>query len=101
METNMSKNQHFTDLAEAVESLKDSGYVDLSEKRGPHILDVVKRTSIEQVHAFQDGTDPGYESTLYQLHDDEGNTFFIITSFGMYQDRDKSGWVDILERNRP
>lgn len=97
----MNNRQPYSDMADAIESLKEVGFTDLTEKRGPRILDIVNSSTIEDVHTFQEGTDPGYESTLYQLHDGENNKYFIALSFGMYLDPEKSDWVDILERKRP
>lgn len=97
----MSKNYHFSDLADAVETLKEDGFTDLTEKEDAQIVDIVNSATVEEVHTFQEGTDPGYESTLHQLHDQDDNTYFIVLSFGMYQDHDKADWVDILERKRP
>lgn len=97
----MSKDYHFSDLADAVETLREDGFNDLSEKSDAELLDIANNSSVEMVHSFQQGTDPGYESTLYQLNGQDGNLYFIVVSFGMYQDRDNSDWLDILERKRP
>ncbi|MFU8861090.1 MAG: hypothetical protein ACNA8K_11775 [Cyclonatronaceae bacterium] len=93
----------YTDLAEAVEDLKKKGYENLFEPDGDVLysskLDLrveVKNIEITGTWQFDQGTDPGDESTLYALETKDGVKGYIITSFGAHVDPKKARLIDQL-----
>lgn len=93
----------YTDLADAVESLKEQGYT--------HIFgleeDCIKCISLEkeftpgeltvvESHFFDQGTDPGSESSVHAITSESGVKGLLIVSFGMYVNRAKTTLIDQL-----
>ena len=97
----------YNDLADAVESLKEEGFVhqfeahenhfscdELGHNFDPEDLKIVESYTEDQ------GTDPGSESTLYALESNSGVKGLLIISFGMYSDPNKAKLIDrLLEEN--
>lgn len=97
----------YKDLAEAVESLKDKGFDHTYELGNNCItckeLDVeyeVNDLRIMETHSFDQGTDPGSESTVYAIESGEGVKGTLIMSYGMYVDRDKAKLIDRLLKSK-
>jgi hypothetical protein len=97
----------YADLAEAVEDLKSKGYENLFEPDGDAFrctrLDMresAENISIVETWFFEQGTDPGDESTIYALTTKNGVKGYIILSFGMHIDRDKAALIDKLLKNQ-
>jgi len=95
----------YNDLAEAVEDLKEKGIRDLSteEKIGKDIQSgkvppQLKNMKIIETFRFEEGTDPGSESTLYLLELPDKSKGFIILSFGMYKDPEKAAFIEELNK---
>lgn len=93
----------YKDLAEATETLNEKGFDHTFElgdncitckqvdaEYGPEDLSIV------ETHSFDQGTDPGSESTIYAIESDEGLKGTLIISYGMYVDPDKAKLVDRL-----
>lgn len=91
----------YTDLADAVESLKEQGYT--------HVFgleeDCIKCNSLEaeftpeelsvvESHFFDQGTDPGSESSVHAITTESGVKGLLIVSYGMYVDRAKTEIID-------
>ncbi|MFD2532582.1 hypothetical protein [Gracilimonas halophila] len=93
----------YNDLADAVESLKDKGF-DHTYELGDNCitckeLDVEYSTdnlTIVETHSFDQGTDPGSESSVYAIKSDNGVKGTLIMSYGMYVDPDKAKLIDRL-----
>ncbi|WP_069132965.1 hypothetical protein [Rhodohalobacter halophilus] len=96
----------YTDLADAVESLKEQGYT--------HVFgleeDCIKCNSLEtefnpdeltivESHFFDQGTDPGSESSVHAITTESGVKGLLIVSYGMYVDRAKAAIIDQLIKN--
>lgn len=94
-------NTMYLDLAEAVESLKEQGYTyvfgleedcitcdPLEKDFTPEELSVVES------HSFDQGTDPGSESSVHAITTASGVKGLLILSYGMYVDRAKTALVD-------
>lgn len=93
----------YTDLAEAVEDLKKKGYENLFEPDGDvfftsklGLREEVQNIKISGTWQFDQGTDPGDESTLYALETKGGVKGYIITSYGAHVDPEKARLVDRL-----
>lgn len=93
----------YTDLADAVESLKEQGYThvfgldedcikcnSLEKEFTPNELNVVES------HFFNQGTDPGNESSVHAISAESGVKGLLIVSYGMYVDRAKAEIIDRL-----
>jgi hypothetical protein len=93
----------YTDLADAVESLKEQGYIhvfgleedciicnSLKKEFTPDELTVVES------HFFDQGTDPGSESSVHAITSESGVKGLLIVSYGMYVDRAKAALIDRL-----
>jgi hypothetical protein len=93
----------YTDLADAVESLKEQGYTyifgleedcikcnSLETEYSPDELTVVES------HFFDQGTDPGNESSVHAITAESGVKGLLIVSYGMYVDRAKAALIDRL-----
>ncbi|MEX0722490.1 MAG: hypothetical protein WD053_01365 [Gracilimonas sp.] len=97
----------YNDLADAVESLKDKGF-DHTYELGDNCitckeLDVeysVDDLKIVETHSFDQGTDPGSESTVYAIESKKGVKGTLIMSYGMYVDRDKAKLIDCLLKDQ-
>ncbi|MEX2478277.1 MAG: hypothetical protein WD357_07560 [Gracilimonas sp.] len=97
----------YNDLADAVESLKDKGF-DHTYELGDNCitckeLDVeysVDDLKIVETHSFDQGTDPGSESTVYAIESKKGVKGTLIMSYGMYVDRDKAKLIDRLLKDQ-
>jgi hypothetical protein len=97
----------YNDLADAVESLKDKGFDHTYELGNNCItckeLDVEYSTDdlkIVETHSFNQGTDPGSESTVYAIESNTGVKGTLIMSYGMYVDREKAKLIDILLKDQ-
>jgi hypothetical protein len=95
----------YTDLAHAVEDLESKGISNLSNDeefgediRTGRIPEQIKRMKIIETHRFESGTDPGDESTLYILELPDSSRGYLILSFGMYRDPDKSALIEELRK---
>ena len=93
----------YTDLAEATEALQQKGFDHTFELGNKHIsckeLDTQffpDDLKILETHAFDQGTDPGSESTMYAIESDSGVKGTLIISYGKYVDRDKAKVIDKL-----
>jgi hypothetical protein len=93
----------YTDLAEAVEELKMKGYKNLFEPDGDafycsklDLREEVPNMKIVETWQFDQGTDPGDESTIYALETKDGVKGYIITSFGTHIDPRKASLIDRL-----
>lgn len=97
----------YTDLADAVESLKEQGYTytfgleedciicnPLEKEFTPDELTVVES------HFFEQGTDPGSESSVHAITSESGIKGLLIVSYGMYVNRAKGALIDRLIKNR-
>lgn len=97
----------YNDLADAIESLKDKGF-DHTYELGDNCitckeLDVeysVDDLKIVETHSFDQGTDPGSESTVYAIESKKGVKGTLIMSYGMYVDRDKAKLIDRLLKDQ-
>lgn len=93
----------YNDMADAVESLKEKGYVHsfklgknhLSCDELGHTFDASDLT-ITESYTFDQGTDPGSESTVYAIESQSGIKGTLIMSFGMYSDPEKAKLIDRL-----
>jgi hypothetical protein len=95
----------YNDLADAVEGLKEQGYLNLSDDetfgkdiRKGKVPPEIRDTTIVETYRFDEGTDPGDESTLYVLERPDGSKGFLVLSFGMYRDPKKSALIDELHK---
>lgn len=97
----------YKDLADAIESLRDNGY-DHTYELGDNCitckeLDVEYSTEdlkIVETHSFDQGTDPGSESTVYAIESNKGVKGTLIISYGMYVDREKAKLIDRLLKDQ-
>ncbi|HET8866505.1 MAG TPA: hypothetical protein VFM80_12485 [Gracilimonas sp.] len=97
----------YKDLADAIESLKDKGFDHTYELGNNCItckeLDVeytVDDLKIVETHSFDQGTDPGSESTVYAIESKKGVKGTLIMSYGMYVDREKAKLIDRLLKDQ-
>jgi len=95
----------YRDLAEAVENFKDKGYCNLYEDQNFRKLagsekmpDYINKMKIKEVYHFDEGTDPGDESTLYLLQQPDQTNCYMVLSYGMYKDPEKANLVDALKK---
>lgn len=93
----------YRDLADAVESLKEKGFKHTYELGDNFItckeLEAEYSTddlSIVETHKFDQGTDPGSESTVYAIESDSGVKGTLIISYGKYVDPQKAELIDRL-----
>lgn len=97
----------YNDMADAVESLKEKGYVHLFQLGDNHLsCDELGHTfdasdlDIKESYTFDQGTDPGSESTVYAIESNSGIKGILNISFGMYSDPNKAKLIDrLLEKN--
>ncbi|MDZ7756318.1 hypothetical protein [Rhodohalobacter sp.] len=52
--------------------------------------------TIKETHEFDQGTDPGSESTMYAIEADSGIKGTLIISYGKYVDPQKATLIDKL-----
>ena len=93
----------YRDLADAVESLKEKGYIHTFKITDTKIRceEVEKdfdidELSISEAYKQNIGTDPGSESTLYALEALDGTKGLLVIGFGMYSNPSKSKIIDQL-----
>ncbi|MDR9417292.1 MAG: hypothetical protein RI564_13485 [Gracilimonas sp.] len=93
----------YKDLAEATEALRDKGFEHTFELGDQYItckkLDLqydVGDLQIRETHKFDQGTDPGSESTIYAIESESGVKGTLIISYGKYVDPDKATLIDKL-----
>lgn len=93
----------YKDLADAVESLREQGYTHTYELSNNCItcneVDVeylVDDLSLVETHTFDQGTDPGSESSVYAIESRDGVKGTLIMSYGMYVDPEKAKLIDRL-----
>ena len=93
----------YKDLADAVESLKEKGFThayelgndcitckELDKEYSPDDLSII------ETHTFDQGTDPGSESTVYAIESENGVKGHLIMSYGKYVDPEKAELIDRL-----
>lgn len=93
----------YKDLAEATEALNEKGFDHTFElgddcitcKQVDANYDTDDLTIVE-THTFDQGTDPGSESTIYAIESDKGLKGILIISYGMYVDPEKAKLIDRL-----
>lgn len=95
----------YRDLAHAVEDLKEKKFRNLSEDEtyGKYIRKgkfppEFRQINIDNIYRFDEGTDPGDESTLYTLKLPDGSKGFLVLGFGIYKDPTKSELIDELKK---
>ncbi|MEX1063543.1 MAG: hypothetical protein WEC12_08060 [Balneolaceae bacterium] len=95
----------YTDLAHAVEDLKEQGFRNLlkdkktgEDMQSGELPDDLEGTTILQTFRFDKGTDPGDEATVYVLELPDKSRGFLVLSFGVYQDPDKARLIDQLKK---
>ncbi|MGY3054197.1 hypothetical protein ACVWYG_002403 [Pedobacter sp. UYEF25] len=54
--------------------------------------------TIVKTYRFEGESDPGDNSVLYILQDEEGNMSYIIDAYGTYSDHDGPGFDDFLKK---
>lgn len=93
----------YTDLADAVESLKEQGYTNIFGLKDDCIIcDSLKKEftpgelTIVESHSFDEGTDPGSESSVHAITTASGDKGLLIISYGMYVDPAKATIIDRL-----
>lgn len=94
----------YTDLADAVEDLKEKGIESLKfddemkkKIRSKQIDEQIREIKILETHRFDTNrTNPEDESTLYLLEFPDKSRKYLILSFGIYEDPDKSDFIDEL-----
>ncbi len=93
----------YNDLADAAESLKEKGYTHTFELGDDCIT--CKELSVEytaddlkinESYSFDQGTDPGSESSIYAIESAKGIKGTLIISYGMYVNKDKASLIDRL-----
>lgn len=91
----------YTDLADAVESLKEQGYTHVFGLEDDCIKCNSLKTeftpdelSVVESHFFDHGTDPGSESSVHAITTESGVKGLLIVSYGMYVDRAKAEIID-------
>jgi hypothetical protein len=97
----------YTDLAEAVEELKKRGFNNLFEPDDDafycskiDLREKVQNMKIVETWQFDQGTDPGDESTIYALETKDGVKGYIVISFGMHIDPRKAELIDQLIKSQ-
>ncbi|MCA1802496.1 MAG: hypothetical protein LC662_08565 [Rhodothermaceae bacterium] len=97
----------YTDLAEAVEDLNKRGYDNLFEPDDNafycsrlDLREKVPNMMIVETWQFDQGTDPGDESTIYALETKDGIKGYIIISFGTHIDPRKANLIDQLIKSQ-
>lgn len=95
----------YTDLAQAVEDLKEKGVRDLSgeeefgkDLRNGRLPGQLKNTKILETFRFEMGTSPDDESTLYLLELPDHSKGYLILGFGMHKDPEKSALIEELKK---
>jgi hypothetical protein len=95
----------YTDIAHAVESLKQQGYTltfeldgDLITEKSVNLKEAPENFKIVQSYTHDAGTDPGSESTIYALESSEGHKGLLIVAYGMYADPSRSALIDRLKK---
>lgn len=93
----------YQDLADAVESLKEKGFDHTYELGDGSItckeLDVEYTPDdlrIVESYTFDQGTDPGSESSVHAIESEKGVKGLLIISYGMYVEREKAKMIDRL-----
>ncbi|MEX2604208.1 MAG: hypothetical protein WD361_08385 [Gracilimonas sp.] len=93
----------YADLADAVESLKEKGF-DHTYELGENCI-TCKELEVEyseddlkilESYSFDQGTDPGSESSIYAIESKNGVKGILIMSYGMYVDPEKAKLIDRL-----
>ncbi|PAU94804.1 hypothetical protein CK503_04845 [Aliifodinibius salipaludis] len=96
----------YKDLADAVESLKEQGYTNIFELEDDCITckSLQKEfnpdeLTIVESHPFDQGTDPGSESSVHAITTESGDKGFLVISYGMYVEPGKATIIDRLLNN--
>jgi hypothetical protein len=100
---NREVNTMYTDLADAVESLKEQGYIhifgleeDCIQCKSLEEEFTLGELTVVESHFFDQGTDPGDESSVHAITSESGVKGLLIVSYGMYVDRSKAALIDQL-----
>lgn len=93
----------YQDLADAIEDIQEKGYTHLFEVHentlGCKKLDEefpAERLRIVASYQFDQGTDPGDDSSLYLIETDSGVKGFLVGGTTIYRDREKAEFLDKL-----
>lgn len=93
----------YANLADAVESLKEKGYTNVFGLEGDCIVCnslekefTPDELTIIESHPFDQGTDPGSESSVHVITTESGAKGLLVISYGMYVDPTKATIIDRL-----
>ena len=93
----------YRDLAEALEESKEKGYTHLFEVK-ENCLKCdhdesefgIEKLHIASSYHFDQGTDPGDDSSLFLIETDSGIKGYLIAGATIYRDRAKAEFLDKL-----
>ena len=95
----------YNGLADAIEDLKSKGYRNLSSDkkysaqiREGNVPSDFNGMKLLKTYRFETGTSAGDESALYLIELADKSKGFLVLSFGMYKDPDKSELIDTLHK---
>ena len=93
----------YQDLADAIEDIREKGYTHLFEVDDTHMKckKIDEKFSIDQLrivtsYQFDQGTDPGDDSSLYLIETDSGVKGYLVGGTTIYRDREKAEFLDRL-----
>tara|TARA_R110002124_G_scaffold83383_1_gene218321 strand:+ start:4626 stop:4922 length:297 start_codon:yes stop_codon:yes gene_type:complete len=93
----------YKDLADAVESMKEQGFINTFKISDNVIICSnqdrnfnIHELTILESYSHQSGTDPGNEATVYSIESKDGVKGTLIIGFGIYSDPTKAKLIDKL-----
>lgn len=97
----------FEDLADAVESYKERGFIHTFEIEGNNIVckDLNIKYYPEDVRIVESYrhelmTDPGTDATVFAIQSSTGIKGFLIAGYGIYADPDKAALISKIMRSQ-
>lgn len=93
----------YQDLADAIEDIRKKGYNHLFEVHDDRLkckkideLFPIETLRIVASYQFDQGTDPGDDSSLYLIETDSGVKGYLVGGTTIYRDREKAEFLDRL-----
>lgn len=97
----------YEDLADAVETMKEKGFIHTFELRGESIIckDLNVRYSPEDLriiesYRYEAATDPGSDERVFAIQSISGIKGLLVIGYGKYADPQKAELVDILLKSQ-
>lgn len=104
MKMNDKKGVGYDTLSEAMNTLKERGYIYEFDFKDAHLYTQANNKEfgsdelkIVEIHRFEGMSDPNDNSILYAINCADGSRGLLIDAYGMYADSDKTEFLKAVE----